>query len=78
MTVDTPLTCYICGETGDRTTVDLIGCFEDRQAQGNGLNKSMKKSRADTCPSAPSEKRRIRTVRKTAPKMTGESNEASN
>ena len=34
MTVDTPLTCYICGETDDWTTVDLIGCFEDRQAAG--------------------------------------------
>jgi len=32
MTVDTPLTCYICGETEDWVTVDLIGCFEDRQS----------------------------------------------
>ena len=31
MTVDTPLTCYICGETSDRATVDLIGCFKDMQ-----------------------------------------------
>ena len=34
MTVDTLLTCYICGETDDWTTVDLIGCFEDRHAAG--------------------------------------------
>ena len=34
MAVDMPLTCYICGETDDWTTVDLIGCFEDRQAAG--------------------------------------------
>lgn len=34
MTVDTPLTCYICGKTDDWKTVDLIGCFEDRQAAG--------------------------------------------
>lgn len=31
MTVDTPLTCYICGETSDRQTVDLIGCFQDQE-----------------------------------------------
>ncbi|MFC6992434.1 hypothetical protein ACFQH3_12160 [Haladaptatus sp. GCM10025707] len=32
MTVDSPLTCYICGETSDRATVDLIGCFKDQDA----------------------------------------------
>lgn len=32
MTVDAPLTCYICGETSDRATVDLIGCFKDQEA----------------------------------------------
>ena len=32
MTVDCPLTCYICGKTRDEwVTIDLIGCFEDQE-----------------------------------------------
>jgi len=34
MTTETPLTCYICGETDDWMTVDMIGLFEDQQAAG--------------------------------------------
>ncbi len=30
MTVDCPLTCYICGETTDNATVDMIGCLENQ------------------------------------------------
>lgn len=32
MTVDTPLTCYICSETSNRKTVDMIGCLRDQEA----------------------------------------------
>lgn len=32
MTVDTPLSCYICGETSDRATVDMLGCLKDQAA----------------------------------------------
>jgi len=33
MTTETPLTCYICGRTGDDwMTVDMIGLFEDQEA----------------------------------------------
>ena len=28
---DTPLTCYICGETEPRVTVDMIGCLKDQE-----------------------------------------------
>lgn len=31
MSIDTPLTCYICGKTSDRATVDLIGCLKDQE-----------------------------------------------
>jgi hypothetical protein len=31
MTIDTPLTCYICGETKDDMTVDLLGCIKNMQ-----------------------------------------------
>lgn len=36
MTADTPLTCYICGETGGMT-IDMIGCFdpENREEANN-------------------------------------------
>jgi hypothetical protein len=30
MTTETPLTCYVCGETDDWMTVDMIGLFEVR------------------------------------------------
>lgn len=32
MTVDAPLTGYICGETKDEKTVDMIGCLHDQDA----------------------------------------------
>jgi hypothetical protein len=38
MTVDTLLSCYICGETSDRATVDLIGCFRDQEAAAERFN----------------------------------------
>jgi len=32
MTVDTPLTCYVCGVTSDEfVTVDLLGCLRDQE-----------------------------------------------
>ncbi len=32
MTIDSPLTCYICGETPEGAkTVDLVGCLKDRK-----------------------------------------------
>ncbi|PTD94083.1 hypothetical protein C9439_04380 [archaeon SCG-AAA382B04] len=32
MTIDSPLTCYICGETPEEAkTVDLLGCLKDRE-----------------------------------------------
>jgi len=32
MAIDSPLTCYICGETTNRKTVDLLGCLKDQKA----------------------------------------------
>ena len=33
MTTETPLTCYICGQTNDDwMTVDMIGLFKDQEA----------------------------------------------
>lgn len=33
MTVDTPLTCYMCGRTREEwVTVDLIGCLKDQES----------------------------------------------
>jgi hypothetical protein len=33
MTTETPLTCYICGQTSDDwITVDMIGLFKDQEA----------------------------------------------
>jgi len=33
MTVDTPLTCYVCGVTSDEfVTVDLLGCLRNQEA----------------------------------------------
>lgn len=33
MSIDTPLTCYVCGVTSDEfVTVDLIGCLKDNLA----------------------------------------------
>ena len=32
MTTETPLTCYLCGQTSDDwITVDMIGLFEDQE-----------------------------------------------
>jgi len=32
MTIDCPLTCYICGKTPeDAKTVDLLGCLKNRE-----------------------------------------------
>ena len=31
MTVDTPLTCYCCGETTDNVTIDMIGCIKKQE-----------------------------------------------
>lgn len=32
MTIDCPLTCYICGETPRKAkTVDMLGCLKDRK-----------------------------------------------
>ena len=33
MTIDTPLTCYICGKTSDEfMTVDMLGCLKNQEA----------------------------------------------
>lgn len=33
LTIDTPLTCYVCGITSDEfVTVDLIGCLKNQEA----------------------------------------------
>ena len=58
MTVDTPLTCYICGETTDRSTVDLIGCFKEQEAAGLRFKEKhgrVPESYLDVCPSCEEE-----------------------
>lgn len=44
MTIDCPLTCYVCGETReDAMTVDMIGCLEDQKSSAERFQEKFDK-----------------------------------
>lgn len=55
MTVDSPLTCYICGKTEDRATIDLYGCLMEQGKAKKRLKEKFENRSfngfIDVCPS---------------------------
>ena len=79
MTTETPLTCYICGQTNDDwMTVDMIGLFKDQEAACERFKKSTTRNRKVTCSSVWHVKMRIPITPRTLTRNTGNTNEASN